>query len=140
MPSFGRALRLFLESDEQMMLLEAPPFNRCGWLDGGCGMLAHALEIWAGGTGERVVLAGFSTGGVLDYQQAQHEALRWHDWYIDGDGAARKRTWLARWSRSVADPAIVSPGAVFSEIPDHPEGAQELADRLHRVFGAWPPV
>jgi hypothetical protein len=76
----------------------------CGWLDGGCLILAEALHQVLGGELVMVVNAADP-----DWPP-QHAAVLWDGWLWDGDGATRRRTFLHRWKylEGVPRPRLVA--------------------------------
>ena len=117
-PAIQRACR-----DERFYALLEP--WGCGAFDGGCVLVALALREVLG-AGQCVILQGYS---ALPSQHPRrignhHALLHLGECYLDGDGAARRRTIVQRWRRSellivtgfvpVADFAtLIAQGAVF---------------------------
>jgi hypothetical protein len=82
----GRHLHEFLYSPDIFALLDP---HGCGWLDGGCRILADAVGLW---------LAIDYRAALVDVAgHAQHSFIMIDDWHIDGDGISRPDTFLRRW-------------------------------------------
>jgi hypothetical protein len=85
---FGRELRRFLHLPETFALLDP---LQCGWLDGGCRILAVALRRWL--SNDTIDLRRIGT----DEQPCHHVMARCGVWYLDGDGVSDEHTLLHRW-------------------------------------------
>jgi len=95
--SFCRALRRFLYGGSNELQGSAAfqllaPWQ-CGWLDGGCHILADAVQMWLGAAA--TTLWGVSHGQHLP----DHIVVQCGGWYLDGDGVSSKRALLRRWRR-----------------------------------------
>lgn len=88
MPSAERPdLRSLLYAPQAWDLLE--PLG-CGWLDGGCRILADALNEWLGPSAEKMAL-------LDEAGRIQHVLIRIGRVFIDGDGMTLEHEILARW-------------------------------------------
>ncbi len=69
---------------------------RCGWMDGGCFILARALQIWLGGD-----LAALIRVSMRYEQTADHFVLGLQDMYIDAEGVHTHKSLIHRWNRNI---------------------------------------
>jgi hypothetical protein len=102
-PDFGRRLRKISLTEPAFAILDRHIGGT--WLEGGCGLLAAALEKL--GMGTLWVLEGHSRGSTV--HQVHHFLIRAHDgMFLDGDGASSEQTLLHRWKdlESIPDASV----------------------------------
>jgi len=106
--------------------------NGCGWNDGGCMILATALQLIAP-EGKLAAIIDAQRPGV-----AQHVLLeisvQGQTWYIDADGATDEDGLLDRWRKleALAQPQLVpfERQLLDDETPDDPAASTNLAQHL----------
>ena len=82
-----RRLKRLLWCDKALAFLS----TRCGWNDGGCAILALAVQAWLGETNAHLA-------GIWADSRIQHVVCRLGPgYYIDGDGVSTYRRLLVRW-------------------------------------------
>jgi hypothetical protein len=88
----GRAVRCFCGTNESFDILRSTSgeARSCGWSDGGCWILAAAIQQRWGGE-----LYALSRTG----SEAQHAAIRFEKILIDQDGPASAKTFIRRFER-----------------------------------------
>ncbi len=123
---YGRMLRRALWTDEALALLPGD----YGWNDGGCLLLADALCSLLGADARLIAVVG--NGTLTGQHFAVQVSVRFENWYLDADGAARHDTLVRRWERvERVRGARLTPAANATLCPGTPRDAG-VSERIAR--------
>ena len=105
----------------------------CGWNDGGCGVLAGAVQRWLGPAVKLV--------GLWDSDGLEHVVAQIGGYYLDGDGLSTRRCLLQRWRIVEGRPHVqlrlfARADLQAAGIPRYDVVEQELASYLNRWLSA----
>jgi hypothetical protein len=104
------------------------------WLQGGCWLLARALQRWIGpGSEIWSIWSSRADRGMMD-----HVVVRVGDCYLDGDGASNKEELLVHWEKEelLRKPFLKRFRAEEAGVIECPVGAvRELVSALEATFG-----
>lgn len=132
--AFSKEFYDFLWTDKMLAFLPG-----CGWNDGGCRSLMHAVLMWLP---KSDLIEPYEIVKNPKHVVAEHAFVKVGNWFIDGDGVSTKEQLRKRWIEEEGFPSylIIRPYDYESEPSDedaycltHPE-LQELAALLQERF------
>lgn len=132
----SKELHEFLYTEKPLEILDDVLHWCCGWCDGGCLILAKALQQWLREPTKLMLI-------IDDQEIAQHAVTQVGQYYLDGDGVSSERELLNTWKEQEHiksaelvpySELAISMARSMDGMPYEQRAADSLADLLRKHF------